>query len=103
MEIYFPIKDRDASFNRYYCLMDVEGKPMTSNYKGNLGLILLASDVAQKIKNKDLENYLIVDMSLGIFEENSILNRLNPLNSLEYEIFNFLVRTNLKKGRKSKR
>lgn len=97
MEIYFPIKDYDADFRRYYKLMNFEGKALTSAYKGTFGILSLAKEVASKINNKELENYLIVDMSLGIFEENDALKRLKPLNSLEYEIFHMFLSKNLRK------
>jgi hypothetical protein len=97
MEIYFPIKDFDSHYKRYYELVDFNGKRVTSNYKGMFGLALLAKDVASKIKNKELGDYLIVDMSLGLFQENNSIKKFNPLNSLEYEFFHIFVRANLKK------
>ena len=101
MEIYFPIKDFDTKLKRYYQLMNYEGKAITPDYRGLFGLVLLAKDVALKIKNKELGDYLIVDMSLGVFEENQAINRLSPLNSLEYEFFHMFVRANLReKGKR---
>lgn len=91
----------DSKSKRYYELVNFNGKSVTPSYKGNLGLLLLAKDVALKIKNKELGDYLIVDMSLGLFQENTSMRRLNPLNSLEYEFFHMFVRAGLReKGKR---
>ncbi len=96
MEIYFPVKDFDSHNKRYYQLVNFNGKPMTPDYLGGFGLYMLAKDVASKIKDKELGDYLILDMSLGICEGNNAIKRLNPINSLEYEFFNMFVKANLR-------
>ena len=100
MEIYFPVKDYDSDYRKCYQLVNFQGKPISETYKGTFGFIPLARDVASKIKNKELGDYLIVDMSLGVFEENSALKRLKPLNSLEYEFFHMFLRIGLKEKEK---
>lgn len=97
MEIYFPVKDFDSHNKRYYQLVNFKGNIITPNYVGYFGLFPLAKDVASRIKNKELGDYLIMDMSLGVFGENNAIQKFNPLNSLEYEFFHMFLRAGLRK------